>query len=140
VKFLDYALAGIPTVCSDVPPYSDFVTDGQNGILCANTEDEWYQAIRTLVLSASRRTEMANAARQFAQSAYPMKHAADMWNEVLSSTRVGQGKQSSELLTTRGNIPLLLHRIITPYTYLSALRVLRTEGFGGVRQRLSRLI
>jgi 2-polyprenyl-3-methyl-5-hydroxy-6-metoxy-1,4-benzoquinol methylase len=140
VKFLDYSLAGIPTVCSDVPPYNDSVSDGKNGILCANTEEDWYQAIRKLVLSVTQRQEIADAARRFAQSEYPMKHAADVWHKVLMSTQAGQGKQGSELLSARRHIPLLLHHMMSPYAYRAAFRVLRREGLGGVRTRLSRLI
>ncbi len=140
VKFLDYSLAGIPTVCSDVPPYNDTVSDGKNGILCANTEGDWYQAIRKLALSVSQRKEIADAARRFAQAEFPMKHAADVWDKVLLSTQAGQGQQGSELLSARRHISLLLHHMMSPYAYRAALRVLRREGLGGVRSRLSRLV
>jgi 2-polyprenyl-3-methyl-5-hydroxy-6-metoxy-1,4-benzoquinol methylase len=140
VKFLDYSLAGIPTVCSDVPPYKDSVRDGENGILCANSEDDWYQAIRELALSASQRADIAAAARRLVQSDYHLKHAADMWDVVFSSTQAGRGQQGSELLTASTKLPLLLHHMTSPYAYRAAFRVLRQEGLGGVRTRLSRLI
>ena len=141
VKFLDFSLAGIPTVCSDVPPYNDSVTHGKNGVLCANIEEDWYQSIRKLVVSASQRTELANAARQFAESEYPMKRTTDCWNRVLTSTQAGKGQQGSELLlTAHKNIPLLLQYMISPSAYRSAFHVLRQEGFSGVKARLARLI
>jgi 2-polyprenyl-3-methyl-5-hydroxy-6-metoxy-1,4-benzoquinol methylase len=140
VKYLDFSLAGIPAVCSDVPPYNDCVIDGENGILCTNTEDDWYQAIRELVLSVSRRTQIASAARRFSASEFPMKQAAACWNEVLTNTQPGQGQEGSELLSARRRIPLFLHHMMNPSAYRSALQVLRREGISGVRTRLSRLI
>ena len=140
VKFLDFSLAGIPTVCSDVPPYNDSVSQGKNGILCANLEEDWYQAIRKLVLSASQRTTIADAAHRFTESEYPMKHVADCWNGVFTATQAGNGKQGSELLTAGKNIPLLLHHMMSPSAYRSAFHVLRQEGFSGVKARLARLI
>lgn len=140
VKFLDFSLAGIPTVCSDVPPYNDSVINGNNGILCANIEEEWYQAIRKLVLSASFRTEIAKAARQFVEAEYNMQHVADCWNKVFTSTQSSQGKQGSELLTARKHIPILLRHMVSPSAYRSALRLFRREGFSGVKARLSRLV
>ena len=140
IKFLDFSLAGIPTVCSDVPPYNDTISHGENGILCANLEEDWYQAVRELVLSASQRTKLAEAARRFTESEYPMKRAADCWNRVLTSTQAGQGQQGSELLTARRNISLLARYMLSPAAYRFAFRLLRQEGFSGVRKRLSRLI
>jgi 2-polyprenyl-3-methyl-5-hydroxy-6-metoxy-1,4-benzoquinol methylase len=140
VKYLDFSLAGIPAVCSDVLPYSNCVNDGETGILCANNEDSWYQALRELVLSASRRTEIANAARRFSASEFPLKHAAGCWNEVLANTQPGQGQEGSELLSARRSIPLFLHHMMNPSAYRLALQVLRREGISGVRARLSRLI
>lgn len=140
VKFLDFSLSGIPTVCSDVPPYNDSVSSGENGILCANLEEDWCQAIRKLVLSAPLRTEIANTARQFTESEFPIKHAADCWNKVFTSTQAGQGKQGSELLAVRKNIPILLHYMMSLPAWRSALRVLHKEGFSGVKSRLSRRI
>ena len=140
VKFMDFSLAGIPTVCSDVPPYNDTVSHEKSGILCANREEDWYQAIRKLVLSASERTQLAEAARRFTESEYPMKHAANCWNRVFTSTQAGEGKQGSELLTARKNFPLLLRYIVSPDAYRFGLRLLRQEGFSAVRKRLSRLI
>ena len=140
VKYLDFSLAGIPAVCSDVPPYNDCVIDGENGILCTNTEDDWYQAIRELVLSVSRRTQIARAARRFCASEFPMKQAAACWNEVLANTQPGQGQEGSELLSARRRISLFLHHMMNPSAYRLALQVLRREGISGVRTRLSRLI
>ena len=140
VKYLDFSLAGIPAVCSDVPPYNNCVNDGETGILCTNNEDSWYEALRELVLSASRRTQIASAARRFSASEFPLKHAAGCWNEVLANTQPGQGQEGSELLSARRSIPLFLHNMMNPSAYRSALQVLRREGISGVRTRLSRLI
>ena len=140
VKYLDFARAGIPAVCSDVPPYNDVVRDQETGFLCANREEDWSEAVRKLALSVALRADIARAARRFCESEYSMAHAAECWHEVFVRVDAGQGRAGSPLLTGWHHAPLLLQHITNPASYRSALRVLRTEGFRGIRTRLARFL
>lgn len=55
IKSLDYGLAGVPTVFSDVLPYRGRITDGETGLLAANTVEAWFTAINRLMDDAPLR-------------------------------------------------------------------------------------
>lgn len=61
IKWLEAALAGVPTIASDLDPYRDIV-DGTTGIL-ASSADEWYSATLKLVDSRAGRAATGAAAR-----------------------------------------------------------------------------
>lgn len=61
LKFFEAALAGVPSICSPTTAYSAAVRDGETGIL-ADTEDEWHDAIGSLLDDPGRRERMARAA------------------------------------------------------------------------------
>ena len=52
IKFVDYSLCNIVSVCSSVPPYSDTLLDKQTGFLVNNDTESWYKAI--LILAKSK--------------------------------------------------------------------------------------
>lgn len=83
VKFLDYASHGLPTICSRVPPYSDFVTDEVDGILVDNDAQLWSQQIRRLVKDAALRERLGGAAMALAQRSSTPEIAAQLWNSAL---------------------------------------------------------
>lgn len=93
VKFLDYALAGIPAICSSVPPYTDTVLDGVTGVLCENTETNWTAALSKLVSDTSRRRDVSERAHAFARNNYPLERAARRWGEVLRRVTDGHGSR-----------------------------------------------
>lgn len=93
VKFLDYALAGIPAICSSVPPYTDTVVDGVTGVLCENAESSWTAALSGLARDAARRRDLSERAHAFALSNYPLERAARRWGEVLRRVNAGHGSR-----------------------------------------------
>ena len=44
-KFTEYSTFGIGGIYEDCPPFTDIVRDGENGILCGETADDWYEAL-----------------------------------------------------------------------------------------------
>ncbi len=48
-KFIEYSQYGIAGIYENYPPFTDIVTDGQNGILCGETSDDWYMQLLNLV-------------------------------------------------------------------------------------------
>ncbi len=48
-KFVEYIGYGVVGVYSDVEPYKRVVRNGENGLLCGNTKEEWYAALVRLI-------------------------------------------------------------------------------------------
>ena len=84
-KFIEYAAWGIPGIFSDVEPYRWAVRDGENGLLCPNTEEGWYAAIRRLTEDAPLRRRLGEQARREAESVYSLATAAAGWERILDS-------------------------------------------------------
>jgi SAM-dependent methyltransferase/glycosyltransferase involved in cell wall biosynthesis len=61
LKFFEAALVGVPSICSPTSAYSAAVRNGETGIL-AQTEEEWYSAIVTLLDNPPLRERMTRAA------------------------------------------------------------------------------
>ncbi|MBO1358696.1 glycosyltransferase [Acetobacter sacchari] len=61
IKFLEAALAGVPSIVSPTAPYRATVVEGVTGLM-ADTPDEWDQALRRLLDDAPLRSRMARDA------------------------------------------------------------------------------
>lgn len=61
-KFIEYSICGIAGIYSDCQPYQQIVRSGENGILCPNTFDGWYQAIKQLLDAPGTAGKMAQRA------------------------------------------------------------------------------
>lgn len=81
IKYLEYSLAGIPTVASDWKPYSPVISDKENGRLVSSKE-EWKKAIEFLLDRDGKREDMVEAARCNCSS-YDLKRTAHTWAEIL---------------------------------------------------------
>lgn len=152
IKFMDYALAGIPSVCSAVAPYSDVVRHGVNGLLADNTSAAWYDAIARLCTSLDLRNALATQARREVQAEWSLAHAADAWQAVIHA-HLGGKKPAAALdfaLPRRPQMSRLLHygrrlqalrwAVDMEGGWLLFLRRIghlwRTEGASGLRRRL----
>jgi 2-polyprenyl-3-methyl-5-hydroxy-6-metoxy-1,4-benzoquinol methylase len=145
IKFLDYGLCGVASVCSNVQPYSDMVHNGVTGILVDNNEDSWYQAIRRLILDFEERSRLATAARKLCCEHYSLSNAADIWQTTLNAAREHRNsfplnKQPLQTLNLPLNSRFWVRKLTQYTTYRSAISVLLNEGWGGVKKRLRRLV
>jgi glycosyltransferase involved in cell wall biosynthesis len=140
IKFVDYSLAGVPSICSAVPPYADVVTNGATGRLVANTGSDWEAAIRDLVRSAETRRQLAEAARAMCLKDFAVEAAADAWDEVFAQVLGDKSEAHSEgtaRLTYRFRaLQPAVRRLTRPSCYLNGLRIARREGIAGVVSRL----
>lgn len=64
-------MLGIPSIMTPTRTYRDVVADGETGLF-ATTPEEWYRAIRRLVVSQKERKRIGAAARDVARDAYAM--------------------------------------------------------------------
>lgn len=63
IKWLEYSACGIAGIYSDVLPYR-CVRHGETGLLVANTESAWLEAIESLIEQPERRMAIAQAAQR----------------------------------------------------------------------------
>ena len=64
VKFFDITRMGAAGVYADLAPYAGIVRHGQTGLLCAQREGDWVEAILGLLADPNRYPDMAAAARE----------------------------------------------------------------------------
>jgi GT2 family glycosyltransferase/glycosyltransferase involved in cell wall biosynthesis/SAM-dependent methyltransferase len=61
MKFLDYSALGMVTVASDLNGYA-LIRNGENGFKVKNTEDSWYEMLKTLIVDVKLRKHVQNNA------------------------------------------------------------------------------
>lgn len=60
IKYFEYSTIKIPTIASDIPPYSPMITNEENGLLIPN--DKWFEAIERLIKDKTLRDNLAKKA------------------------------------------------------------------------------
>lgn len=159
IKFLDYALAGIPSICSNVPPYSDYVVNGATGLLVDNDTNSWIEGILSLSGSSEMRIRILQNAIAYVKQTHAPDIAGDAWQSVINElniTRVDDlellkpetyqvGLVKAEFgssgikLGVRISVPNILRQLLNPAVYPKIIRVLKNEGLDGLFIRLKRI-
>jgi 2-polyprenyl-3-methyl-5-hydroxy-6-metoxy-1,4-benzoquinol methylase len=85
IKFLDYAIGGIATICSDVPPYKDDVEHGVTGLLTPNSFEGWLACISRLVDDSDLREQLSRSARERVSTRYSLQNNTEAWERVFSA-------------------------------------------------------
>jgi glycosyltransferase involved in cell wall biosynthesis len=62
-KYLETAAIGSPGIYSRVPPYTDYVKDGETGLLVENEEKAWMEALELLYTDPDLRSRIVETAR-----------------------------------------------------------------------------
>lgn len=83
VKWFEYAGAGIPVLCSNVPPYADVVRQGLTGELVDNTSEAWRLALCRAVTDAGWRARVAAAAQADVQQRFSLAHTVSAWRQAI---------------------------------------------------------
>ncbi len=84
IKWLEAAMLGIPSIVTPTETYGEIVSDGETGLF-ATTPEEWYRAIRRLVVSPKERRRIGAAARDAVCEAYSMPAMARNLRVILGS-------------------------------------------------------
>ncbi|MBS4095581.1 MAG: hypothetical protein KGZ83_01945 [Sulfuricella sp.] len=83
IKFLDYALLGVPGIYSNVESYKHTVEQGKTGILADNSPRCWKEALTAMLENQCARSDMARAARVYVEGKRILKHCAVNWKDVI---------------------------------------------------------
>ena len=93
-KILQYMGVGTAVVASDVGVNNEIITSGENGFL-ARTEDDWVEAIRSLIENAEQRKNFGLRGRQLVESRYSLEAFTQgylkLLREVARNTAAGFG-------------------------------------------------
>jgi O-antigen biosynthesis protein len=143
IKFLDYAECGIPSICSDVPPYSDAILDGENGLLVQNNAEAWIEAILSLAMSPEQRTKIAIAAKSVAVNAYSRNDSAAAWqfaiDSAISHHHANPIAPTAKLLILLKLIYRFFAFSTAPGNYIRLARKIRHDGLGYIYTRLKNI-
>jgi glycosyltransferase involved in cell wall biosynthesis len=85
LKAIQYMAFGLPTVATDVGTTPMIVRHGENGLL-VRTEEEWIEALDTLIRDPDLRRRLGTAARTDAVEKHSLHAIAGRYRNVLEST------------------------------------------------------
>lgn len=144
IKYFDYAAAQIPSICSNVPPYADYVQNGVTGLLVEHTTTTWVDAINSLIQSSQERRRLSDAARQYVIDTHLSDQSGDAWQTVIDQLNIQRvevpGLVVASVLPVRPNINTLwiAKKLTQRQTYSRLKTILKSEGITGVKKRLVR--
>jgi glycosyltransferase involved in cell wall biosynthesis len=81
IKWMEYTMKGIPTVASDVYPYTQAITNNEDGILVS---DNWEDALERLITDKKLRDKLAKNALQTVKKNHQYKNLVKLWDEALT--------------------------------------------------------
>jgi O-antigen biosynthesis protein len=143
IKFFDYAAAQIPAVCSDVPPYNDYIEHGKTGLLVENDNLAWTNAIETLINSAEDRNRLSLAARAYTHETHLEDRAGDAWQKLLGTLDIDRtevsGLVEASVISVKPNVNArwIISRLLQRRTYGRLREILKEEGLHGIKKKVS---
>ena len=143
IKYFDYALAGVPCICSDVVPYRPVIEPGETGLLCANTRQAWVSAVRSLVQDSTRRETLATRSRARVLNDHNLNTAAHSWRNMLTTVEFPEADPNAvaeQIDDPYARTPAQLLRgtvrhLAQPASYTSAWKIFRQQGLKGLREK-----
>ena len=144
IKYFDYSAAQIPTICSNVPPYLDYVKHDLTGLLVDNNTTAWVSAIESLIQSPQERLRLSTNARQFVTDTHLADRAGQAWQTVIEQLDIKQARipglveASVKHFKLNINKTWIIQKLLQRRTYSRIKTILREEGFAGLTKRLTR--
>ena len=152
IKYFDYALAGVPCVCSGVEPYTSAVQGNVTGILCPAETAEWVSSVRNLLHNVELRRQIAWAARKQVLDRNNLNLTAAAWNRLFAGSRFKNDdplyqepsveteecptKPSTQPTTKANMLRFGLRQALRRRTWATAWGIYKNEGFTGLREKL----
>ena len=75
-KFIEYSTFGIVGIYDNCPPYTDIVIDGENGMLCAESSEDWYDVLRSIAEGERDISRMAINAQRLLERDFSSREIA----------------------------------------------------------------
>lgn len=87
LRWLEYSALSIPTIASYVQPFKESISNGKDGILVGNSEKEWYDAIKSLILDEKKRSKIGQNAYLNVRKNYSMDKVAKTYASILKGVK-----------------------------------------------------
>lgn len=84
LRWLEYSALKVPTVASRVYPFKNSIRHGEDGLI-ANSKQEWYEALKGLIVDAGRRTAMGRQSYKRVKQDFNMETTAIKYAEILKN-------------------------------------------------------
>lgn len=91
LRWLEYSTLRIPTVASKVYPFKKSITHGIDGIIC-NSELEWYEALKSLIVNEGKRVTMGNRAHKRVKRDFDMINVTRKYAGILKDIHHDKGR------------------------------------------------
>lgn len=82
-KYLNYAVAGIPSLYSSSPIYKNVIKDGCNGIIVENTLNAWVLALESILSNSRKRFEISAESIKDVGGNFHIKSSANVFSKLL---------------------------------------------------------
>jgi O-antigen biosynthesis protein len=131
VKYFDYTMAGIPVICSNVPPYSDVIRNGVNGLLSINYIDDWVKAILTFVNSVEQRKVMVASAQKMVLGEFSQDRVAREWDILLKDLQRNRYQFSPPIYSDsfkKIRLNYIAKNLLSLNAYRAAYRIIKLQG------------
>ena len=69
-KWVEAALVKVPTIASNIGAFKEAIIDGQTGLLCNNTTEDWYKALKSLIVDEKVKKNIADNAFEVCKKEY----------------------------------------------------------------------
>ncbi len=135
VKYLDYTAAGIPVIASNVPPYREIITPGQDGILAENNPEAWYDAIVRVLDNADFCLSLAKNAYEKHRKNYSLGASAEKWHELFEKILSVHPLDNPKIKRLPASFSLRhLHSILSPERCVKFVRLIKKHGITHIFQ------
>lgn len=84
IKWEEYSALAIPTVASNIPPYSIAIQDNVTGFLCS-TKEEWLGALGSLISNMDLRTTIGQNAQERVREHYDIDKEVEQYRQAYNS-------------------------------------------------------
>ncbi|MFA5252377.1 MAG: methyltransferase domain-containing protein [Phycisphaerae bacterium] len=145
IKYFDYSMAGLPSVCSNVLPYSDVITSGVNGYLVDNATEAWTKILSELIEDSDLRSRISESARASVAEHYNLDLSAKGWSGVFKSLNIDftrtRNCRASDLAISpslKQIINKMFKYVVRPSSYIKALSSLRHGGMKMLYKKIVR--
>jgi len=102
LRYLEYSILNLPSVCSRVEPYKKTILDGVDGYL-ASTQKEWIDKLSILIEDKNKAEEISNKAFVKVTTEYNLKSISRKYADILKEFYGNyKGSQNVNLQTTSG--------------------------------------
>jgi len=87
LRWLEYSAMKIPTIASDVYPFTNSISHTNNGILVKNSDLDWFEALEELVLNQKKRLKIGEKSYQTVKNKFNMDKVSGEYAAILKEIK-----------------------------------------------------